>query len=648
MNSNIISFNPSARVDINNAIICFHHIMKCGGSTLRNALKIYVEENFSEKHIYPNMTTIHDWIHIKSKFGRNNLSGPVLIMGHNIWGIHEFFVNRPVYYITMLRDPLERAISDCVYSKARLYNTEDQRVRLQAINNHLIQSIVGWDFGGNSEFALETALKKLKENYFLVGVMERYNDFLAMIDHFFNIHIQEYTLINKANREESIYERLGKDVLSKFQEANEKDFRIYEWSAQEFNKKFKSIIKKDKDKYIKKISINISDKSIVAQNDFFYNLIKIGEHKKVIEELESENLSIPIEDHIRRIILYSSYYKIGHFNRAQEYFLEEWKVGEWQSYFNKDVFNTFSIEERISLLDDVVTKLDFINSTIPDSVVNVRKQMIYLRIAMLYYEIGQVNKATELFIMVFNINPLSVGIIKELFWFLISRQKRFVLVFNTPKQLDARNFYLHFYKNGLPNKELTYPPLGFVSLSKEQGKNLLSQKSGQDPQLICLPDHVNAENYLIESRSEKDGLLGLMSIIRAFELPPSWSVLVMNSGPETLLLSLLEILENIGFDNGYDIAIQKSRSKSLKKFYPKNIYYLHDGFITLTEFHKDILLTLKKKKYDSIIFLSNTENLIGYNNLMQVINHINPTHVLSFSIKNERLLQDKRYFYKIK
>lgn len=121
--------------------------------------------------------------YIRPMLGRGDLRA---VVGHFWFGLHEH-VERPWTYVTLLRDPVERVVSLYHYLKL------EERMSLEEFaasppfreaDNDQVRRIAGADpeIGGCTEATLEAAKENLRRHFAVVGVTERFDETLVLLD----------------------------------------------------------------------------------------------------------------------------------------------------------------------------------------------------------------------------------------------------------------------------------------------------------------------------------------------------------------------------------------------------------------------------------------------------------------------------------
>lgn len=212
-------------VPTSDALLIFYHIPKCGGTTLRRLL----ERQLRIKSI----SSINELEWINIHFLQKN--GFTFISGHAAWGIHELFPKHTrAYYITMLRDPWKRAISQYQYWSKFLRAPKTFEKYLLTRPNYLIS------FLGNGSYDL--AQKRLSQDFFLFGILEQFTEFMQLVQWAFDLEDVSYEVWNATGSHVLLDEY--EEYYELFQEINHLDIQFYQWAKDLFAKRTARICKK--------------------------------------------------------------------------------------------------------------------------------------------------------------------------------------------------------------------------------------------------------------------------------------------------------------------------------------------------------------------------------------------------------------------
>lgn len=182
---------------VRDATLIFHHIPKTAGSTLNAVL----DANYPVGTIYSIESPIVEALTVFRTLPAERRRTFHVVRGHGVWGLHAW-LEQPCMYATLLRDPVDRLVSQYYFIRGSPNHPLNQALRsrgktlseylrnginLQADNGQvraLSRCADSVDapapYGSCSRTMLETALHNLTAHYALVGVTERFDDFLAL------------------------------------------------------------------------------------------------------------------------------------------------------------------------------------------------------------------------------------------------------------------------------------------------------------------------------------------------------------------------------------------------------------------------------------------------------------------------------------
>jgi len=226
----------------------FMHIPKNGGTTFHSILnRIYRHENIFTISSINNKQTNEALLKAMPEQERHAYK---IIKGHAVFGLHQYTAPN-AKYLTYLRKPEDRIASFYYYVLRKpgnkLYGTiKDNNLSLydfvtqvdsMDLNNCQIRWISGID--DKEELMLEKALENI-DNYFdFVGITEKYNECLILLQHLFNWSSPYYLMQNKTkNRPKK--DQIDAKTLEAINAYNHGDNQLYTIISERISTKIKN------------------------------------------------------------------------------------------------------------------------------------------------------------------------------------------------------------------------------------------------------------------------------------------------------------------------------------------------------------------------------------------------------------------------
>jgi len=225
---------PSHFVCVDHAAVIFLHIPKTAGTTLNRI----IESQYSPFAIYT-----MDPYRIRATAERFKRLPEArrrrfrVVRGHLLYGIHEF-LPQGATYITMLRDPVARALSAYYFALRRPLNPLHRKIKKEQLSvedclrlfpeRHNLQCrfIAGIkDTAVRDERLLNIAKENLAKSFSVVGISERFEESLILISEKFGWQIPFYENQKVAKNRPSIEPELA-DLI---REHNRLDDELYEF-----------------------------------------------------------------------------------------------------------------------------------------------------------------------------------------------------------------------------------------------------------------------------------------------------------------------------------------------------------------------------------------------------------------------------------
>jgi hypothetical protein len=203
----LATVTPDTKKDLDNEALIFLHLPKCGGTTLNRI----IEWEYPPLQIFSIDPSFFRWSHRKvSRWSRERLGRMKVFKGHMPFGLHER-LPQPATYITYLREPVERVISE--YYFALHYRLHPQYQRMQTLTladyvcktpHHNLQTKLIAGRGNYPDFlagecddgTVALAKENLARHFRFAGLTERFDEGLAILKLLFGWNIAQYASFN--------------------------------------------------------------------------------------------------------------------------------------------------------------------------------------------------------------------------------------------------------------------------------------------------------------------------------------------------------------------------------------------------------------------------------------------------------------------
>lgn len=222
---------------LENKNLIFIHLPKAGGNTLHKILER--EYNELGNRIYTiHRTAQQDAFKDLPESKRHSIK---LLKGHMHYGMHEYLQGESIY-MTMLRDPVDRFISQFYYSMA--VGNEDISLKIRdeniTLEEYTKNQLAPWavnaqtrhlsgiqDFeGACTQKMYEQALSNLEADNMLVGLLDRFDESLILYQKLLEWKLlPTYTKKNVNKQKESSSSIQTKELI---REKNHFDVQLYE------------------------------------------------------------------------------------------------------------------------------------------------------------------------------------------------------------------------------------------------------------------------------------------------------------------------------------------------------------------------------------------------------------------------------------
>ncbi|MFC3884152.1 sulfotransferase family 2 domain-containing protein [Bacillus songklensis] len=219
-------------------LLIYMHIPKTGGTTLKNIIK----KQYHSKEVWFHMEK--DMIpKLKEKRKIDQLK---CVGGHCWYGLHEYF-KRPYQYFTILRNPIDRIVSEYYYILRRPHHKAYPQVQ----NMSLMEFIHHFPLKSSNQQTrrisgcihepdLDLAKKNLQNNFTVAGLSEMFDESIFLMKKTFNWGDISYSKENVTNNRPSVTD-MPKDILSELEKRNEMDLELYTFTKELLAVKLESL-----------------------------------------------------------------------------------------------------------------------------------------------------------------------------------------------------------------------------------------------------------------------------------------------------------------------------------------------------------------------------------------------------------------------
>ena len=235
--------------------VIFVHIPKTAGTTMWNILReqydpitIFKCDDFIILRDFQYYVAfVHRlWARPTEQRERINVLG-----GHIPFGFHKFLC-RPSAYFTILRDPIERVVSDYYHllrSPEHIFYREVTSKNMslsdyvrsginQTLDNgqcRFLSGVLNAGYGKCTKEVLEVAKVNLREQFHVVGLAERFDETLILLKRAFGWRAPYYDAVNVTEKRPRKHE-IPEETLKVVEAYNELDFELYRYGQELFER----------------------------------------------------------------------------------------------------------------------------------------------------------------------------------------------------------------------------------------------------------------------------------------------------------------------------------------------------------------------------------------------------------------------------
>ena len=236
---------------IHDSILLFVHVQKTAGQTLREILhRQYGDESCMEIGRSAHHTSLEELKQLPQS-RRDTLK---CVMAHLPYGLHCLF-NRTYAYITMLRDPLERAVSQYFYICRT--PTNERYTAIKETGFSFLSYVENNEFGRPDNMQtryitgepskekmdmedLKHAQHMLLNEYAAFGITERFDDSIRLFTKQFNWKQRPFQSKNQTLNRPAVHS-LNHKALQLLKEKNHYDLKLHEFAQNAFSKRMQRL-----------------------------------------------------------------------------------------------------------------------------------------------------------------------------------------------------------------------------------------------------------------------------------------------------------------------------------------------------------------------------------------------------------------------
>jgi hypothetical protein len=227
-----------------NPCLIFLHIGRTGGTTLGRVLRANYP---SSARFWADDSDLAASMRRLADLGVEERQRLAVVHGHVAFGVHEL-LDRPARYLTLLRDPVERAISHYHYVCSRPYHRLHAEVSgrkldlTQYLESGLSLETDNWQtrsLAGDLETpvaqcgqeTLERAKRNVAEWFDVVGLLERFDESLVLWRRRYGWRMPLHARRN-AGRGRPDASELDEATLAALRGLNQLDLELYAWASE--------------------------------------------------------------------------------------------------------------------------------------------------------------------------------------------------------------------------------------------------------------------------------------------------------------------------------------------------------------------------------------------------------------------------------
>jgi hypothetical protein len=223
----------------------FIHIGKTAGTSFRTFLESNIKRPYWGYGKLWHLTDGRD----TNKFLESEPNGMEVLNYFNLfsehfsYGLHPYLKTKNYQYITILREPLKRTISSYRYAKDRGWISNETKIldwakkEKPTLISYQIDRVSGVP-NDSLDIKIKVALKNLKDDKFLFGITEKYNEFIDLCCEK-NSWVPQYKTINVTQSKNTVTD----EEKDKLKELLSEEIKFYNEVVKVYNEKYEKITK---------------------------------------------------------------------------------------------------------------------------------------------------------------------------------------------------------------------------------------------------------------------------------------------------------------------------------------------------------------------------------------------------------------------
>ncbi|MGC9195589.1 MAG: sulfotransferase family 2 domain-containing protein [Syntrophobacteraceae bacterium] len=229
-------------------VLIFLHIPKTGGTTLKSIL----DREYGRNHTVSMGIEISSCIPELAAIRIESRREIQVLRGHFFFGIHELLPS-PYQYITILRDPVRRAIShyyhvlgtkwhplhELVVSRGLSledYVTSGVCPQMDNGQTRQLAGVEGIPFGKCSERLLDDAIANMNRHFAFVGLTEAFDESLIQMSDILGWKKRPVYVQRLKNKNKPSLKNISDKTKERIMAQNDLDYRLMDYAKIKFNK----------------------------------------------------------------------------------------------------------------------------------------------------------------------------------------------------------------------------------------------------------------------------------------------------------------------------------------------------------------------------------------------------------------------------